>query len=483
MALARISADISVLLDNAPSLVLDSDVSAGSGTITVKSILGVAINKILLFREPGNERAEIVATHAVTAPSGNTVTLAANLVEGHPAGTKVYIIPANQVRFYHSSSEVDANADDSSLSALAAAQAIDPTEVRNVYGDTAQTSGYYYWRFIDSINSNNLTYSDAIPWSRFEIEYEDDEAGYLAEYVRGKLGHEWNERFSLNDAYEEMTNCLDEMGGKLSRWAVDKEENTVLGQTARGVYSFAAPTDLYDKFSDRSVLNIRLQGKEEALTYVDEKEFDAIMDDAIVTQVRTEASATDTTLEIDNSYSFADDGTVHIYSSNTDDAITYTGVTRSATAGVLTGVPASGDGAIGATHAVDVNVWQNPEEGRPIWWTIRDGYIYIWPLPNSTYINLNILIDYYKQATRIDSGADKLDKLRRLPVLNYLFWKAWTYWSNNGELDTANGYYLAYRSGLSDAIRTTKSGQKFKMRPKINTIDYNSRRRGNFSET
>src|SRR3990167_2505927 len=165
MPIRRIFADISELLDGTEELVLDADAAAGATTLTVKSIIGAAVNNLLFIREPGNERAEIIATHASTAPSGNTVTLvAAGLVEAHPAGTVIRIVPANTVRFYRSATEVDANSDDSTLTALAAAQNIDPTTVRNFYDDQAQTSGFYFYRFIDSVNSVNLLYSDPIPW-------------------------------------------------------------------------------------------------------------------------------------------------------------------------------------------------------------------------------------------------------------------------------------------------------------------------------
>src|SRR3990167_9369550 len=114
-----IKATLDKLTLNAPQLVLDVDAAAGATSITVKSILGVTTNNILLFRNIGSEHAEIVATHAVTTPTGNTVTLvAAGLVEAHPAGTTIYVIPWNQVRFYRSATEVNANDDDSGLTAL-----------------------------------------------------------------------------------------------------------------------------------------------------------------------------------------------------------------------------------------------------------------------------------------------------------------------------------------------------------------------------
>ena len=96
-----LKANILSLVANKPTVILDADASAGATSITVKSITGVTTNNILLFRSPGSELAEIVATHASSSPSGNTITLvAAGLVEAHPAGTVITIIPWNQIRFY-----------------------------------------------------------------------------------------------------------------------------------------------------------------------------------------------------------------------------------------------------------------------------------------------------------------------------------------------------------------------------------------------
>ena len=70
MPVRRIYADISELLTGAETLVLDADATAGDSTITVKSILGVAVNNILLLRGIGSEHAEIVA-FVVPAISAN----------------------------------------------------------------------------------------------------------------------------------------------------------------------------------------------------------------------------------------------------------------------------------------------------------------------------------------------------------------------------------------------------------------------------
>ena len=483
MALTRILVDISELIIGADTLVLDGDAFSGDNTLTVKSIIGVSTNNILLLREPGNERAEIIATHAVTSPLGNTVTLASNLVEGHPAGTMIYIIKSNQVRFYHSATEVDANSDDASLTALASAQSIDPTQVRNTYNDGTQTSGYYYYRFIDSVNSVNGRYSDPITWNPNEASFDDDEVGYIAESIRRRLGREWNERFSFQDAVKEVNDCVDYMGGKLNGWPQYLVSDYKMGQTTRGVLSWALPTDIYDDLSRKSILNLTIEGFSVDLIWVDEKEWDRLLEGVIYTDVRTQASVGGVTLNIDNSYGFADDGTLHVYSSNTLNEITYTGVTRSSTAGVITGIPALGTGSIGSDHIVDTKVWQNEEEGKPQYWTIKNGRLHIWPLPSAEFINKNIVIDYYREAVKVDSAGDVIDVERRQAVKHWLMWKGRAYWTNNGLISLEDDDHKFFQDILRSQIRNMRPNQKHKWSPKINQISYKAQRRGNFMQT
>lgn len=478
-----IRANISKLTLNAPKLILDSAATAGDGTITVKSILGVATNKILLFRQIGNEHAEIIATHASTSPSGNTITLVSTLIESHPAGTEVYVIPWNQVRFYKGATAVDANSDDSSLTALASAQNIDPTEFDNVYVDTTVSSGYFYYRFSDSINSVNDIYSDAIPYAVQITQFDKNEVGYILEFVRRKLGQEWDERFSKQTAIDEITSCLAYIQGKLKRFSRYLVPDYVLGQTSRGVHSVALPSDIYDNNSNKSILQVRVGTDTEPLVPLDEREFDEQMQDTVVTTVRTQPSVGATTLNIVNSYDFDDSGTVTIYDSNTAYSITYTAVTRSATAGVLTGVPASGDGSISVAFAVGINVFQNQTEGKPHYFNARNGYLRYWFMPDATWKNKNIVLDYNEEATSVDSESDTIDAPRYDMVKHWLLWQGKAYWRWNGVADLNDSDFAMFQDILKAAIRTEVSGQKYKMKPKINNINYRTRPVGKFENT
>ena len=246
--------------------------------------------------------------------------------------------------------------------------------IRNIYDDTAQTSGYYYYRFIDSVNSVNFLYSDPIPWAAVRPRFEENEVGEIIEQARRSIGKDWSTKFSKEDAITEVNSCLIYMGGKLKRWARYLNADHALGQTTRVIFDYAMPADIYDSETNRSILQVRMVGQNTHTVLVskDEKEFDSLMGPAKQSTVLTQPSTNQNTLEIVNSYDFTSSGAIHVCTSNTDDVIDYTGVTRSATVGVFTGVSTSGDGAIDATHAVGQNVWQNHDEGRPLYFNVRE---------------------------------------------------------------------------------------------------------------
>jgi hypothetical protein len=91
-------------------------------------------------------------------------------------------------------------------------------------------------------------------------------------------------------------------------------------------------------------------------------------------------------------------------------------VTRSATAGILTGVPASGTGAITVTTPVDTYIWQDEDEGTPEVYTIRNGSIEFYPLADTSNDNVNMYGDYAKVATSVDTEGDSID-LQRYDLL------------------------------------------------------------------
>ncbi|MDE2312387.1 MAG: hypothetical protein KGJ93_04870 [Patescibacteria group bacterium] len=486
MPFRRILANISDLIQGADRLVLDADAPAGQGTLTVQNIISATTNQILMIGDPGSERTEIIATHASTAPSGNTVTLAANLAQPHAAGTVVYIIRANQVHFFQSTLQVDANVDASSLVSLAAAKAIDPTSINNHFDDSTYSAGYYYYRFEDSVNNVQLQYSSGIPWEERQPQWAQNQVGYLLEKARRKIGFEWGDKFSKQDAIDEINDCFDYIDGAQLRWQRHMVNDYVLGQLSMGDFEFNMPANIYDPNSTRSILQLRIAGQITPLFYRDLKEFDNLMEEAVFTTIRVQANPGDTTLQVVNSDNFpipsgSSSGTVHGFATNVDDAITYTGVTVSPTAGILTGVPTTGTGAITVVQPVGTKIWNKPEQAEPRWFTVIKGKIRIWPLAQAQFVNLDVLMDFYTVANRVQFESDTLDEDRYDMVQKWLLWKAKSYTRNNGKDDLQDSDFLLFQDSLKNAIRFKRS-QKFKWTPKINQILYPGRRTSRIDE-
>lgn len=443
--------------------IINADEAAGQTAITVKDIDGFAVNQILLIGELGSETSEIVKTHASTAPTGTTVTLAAATEFAHSAGTKIYRIEFDQVEISHAATI------GGSKSVLTTTN-LGADEITQRYLDTSQTSGFYFARFKETIGNTFSSYSTGIPYGGWAT----SQFGYLMEQALRNNKVDYSDDLTRDDLFDFGNQGLKLIQGKQVRWPQHQNLNAIIGQTTMGIGKQTLPTDIYDNDSLKSIMGVRI-GEGTELEPLDPKEFEAALGDTTVTQVRTEASATDTTLELDNSYDFDDSGSVNVYISGTKYNITYTGVTRDDADGgtaVLSGIPASGTGAITVTIPVDTYVWQDEEVGEPTQFTVRNGNLEYYPLPDSRSDNKNVYMDYFTVATEISDDGDTIDLQRFDMLLDYVTWRVRMKVKNNGQLDMGDGWYTSFKERLNDAIRTSRSPFIHKMKPKVNRIAY-----------
>ena len=308
-------------------------------------------------------------------------------------------------------------------------------------------------------------YSDPLIYSGWA----SNTVGFMIDRALADLGLEFSEKVTSQDCYEWINAGMRLVQGKLKRWPEHYSYNAVLGQVSRGTNTVAMPTDAYDRETNKSLIALRI-GTGANLTYVPPTQFENIMEGVKVTQVTTQAVANQVTLEIDNSYDFEDSGSVDFFISGTKYTVTYTGVTRSATAGILTGVPASGTGSISVTVPVDTNIWQSEVEGRPEVFTIRNSNIEFYPLADGNEDNKNMYGDYSKVCTSVDSDGDVIDFQRGDMLENFLKWRMKMKAKNDGELDMKDGYYLSFKECLNDSVRTLPQNNIFPMSPKINRM-------------
>lgn len=441
---------------------LTAEEASGQTALTVKDIGGFAVGKYAWIN-PFGDNSEIIAMHASTAPTGSTLTLAAATAYEHAANEEIYYVEFNEIEISHADTLAGAKS-------VLATVGIIAREREQVYLDVSQTTGFYFARFKDSVAATFGGYSDGVAYDGWAARA----AGHLIESALSQLSLTYSKQVTAYDCLHWINKGMREIKGKIRRWPEHNITNYVAGQTSRGINAFAMPADIYDTETDRSIEAVRI-GDGDGLIYLDPNRFDIQQDDVKQTTVRTEASAADATLEVGNSYDFEDSGVVIVYIAGVQYGITYTGVTRSATAGVLTGVPTSGDGSITVTIPVGTNVWQDETEGLPSFYTVRNEQIEIWPLPDAQRDDQNVLLDYNTAVTEVDSEGDVIDYQRYGMLEAYLTWRIWCKAENDGKLDKQSGFYQEYKEYLNDAIRTLPP-RKNKTSPNINRM----LRRGNF---
>jgi len=441
------------LLEDAKYTSLSSQATAAGGTLTVYSISDFAVDKALLIGEFGQEGSEIIKTHATTSPSGTTITLASNLVKSHPKDTKVYIIPYDQVQFYHATTTTG------DKTQMGSDTDIDEESAETTYTDTTYTSGYYFTRFYNSIDNTYSDYSDPIPYGGFG----SNSVGYVIDMAMKETKKEFSDVLTYDMLVNEINACLRFVRGKLKRWSNVQEFDYVLDQQNRGEYKWALPSTYYDPNSNRSMLQVRV-GDDIALDYKDKKEFNEYFDDVNVTQVATQGEIGETSLVLDSTADFPDEGTITYYISNTAYSVDFSDNdkdTNTLTTDALT-----------VQTPVDTNIWYGESEDTPEYYSIWDGYLYIWPLCGSTNYGKNIYLDFYTEIVEVDSDADEITLARFDMIKHWLKWQIRNITENSGQPNLTDGDFLLFNSIRSDAIRREASGQKYKMKPFINTIDY-----------
>lgn len=428
------------ILRGRPQTNLNASADSGASTITVFNIKGFSEGNYYVAINPGNGNAEIVKMHASTAPSVNTIILATTLANNHNANEPVYFIRYNQIEFSNS-----ATAGGTKSTTGLGNKDIQIDKLWTICPDNTNSSGYAFARFYASDGGAYSNYSAAAPYANADF----NTVEYLINETLAEAKLKFTENLTTDYLIKQINECLRDIRRYKNKLSWAQSFNAILGQTSQGQFRFSAPSDIYDKYSFKAIDAIRIGG-EPALIKVDPNYFfNRLMANIHFTQVRTTGAVGAITLEIDNSYDFDDSGSITVGSQT----ITYTGVTRSATAGVLTGVPASGTGAIATQIEVDDWVFQGETSSEPKYWTMFNGYIYIYPLPSSTWDNFNLNCDYFKTITSVDSLDDAVDYIQFDLIKYWLKWKSKAMEKNDGELNLQDSDYLLYRDGLKLMIK------------------------------
>jgi len=434
------------------STYLSTDISSGNSTITVASIVGFAINKILCIGEIGEENSEIVQTHASTSPSGTTITLSANLTFSHNRGTKVYIIYWNQIEISWAETITGSKAVLDTIN-------IQSDQDETIYTDTTKTSGYYFVRFVNNISTPDTysDYSDPISYSGygantvFSIKKRalDD----LGEKIDGLIiTDEW-----LNETLWEGRRELDNEES-IGKWPFRIKRNYNAGSIIPGTYQLTLPTNLRTPNTAENILSIRVGQGGQPLDYEDIVRFNTNYYNIYHTTLNGIVTDTDTSIILTDSGDFDESGTIKVAATTiagTIDSIDYTGNTESSN--ILTGVTGIATGG----HVTGKDVWQNASFGLPTAFTVDgENKKAEFNIPFSDdYAGENIYLDYYTILPEYNSDSDELDEPQYDLFVDFLKWRI-KYKKSNGKLNaTQDSDFLLWEKKKKSFINKEKTGQ------------------------
>jgi hypothetical protein len=435
---------------------LKLDYSSGVSSLTVYSISQFAINQVLLIGEWGNEGTEIVLSHSVTAPSGETVSLASPLVKSHAKDTPIYIISFNQIEFSHADTLTG-----SKTLLGSSPYTIDPEQDEMLYEDATNTSGYYFTRYKNSLTGNYSDYSDGIPYSGLPT----NTVGYAIDSAMNELHQPFTESLTFPMVIGFCKDMLALVRGKLVSWNKYKQYEQNFGTVTMGARSYTLPTDVYDKDSNASIKSLRI-GDNLPMYAINRDEYIEKIEDATYTEVVTQALAADTSLVLSDTSDLDDDGSLYVYKSGVRYTIEYTANDR--TTNTLT----VATDQITVTLPVGSQVWQGVEEGEPEYFSVWGGELYIWPLPSDIDSGKNITGDYLTDIETIDSQMDVISGNYFNMLKPYLRFRIRGITENNGMEDLKDPSYTQFRELLQDCIKNEPLMTNTRFRPRDRSASY-----------
>lgn len=428
---------------------LNTDFNSGVSSITLYSISQFAINQVLLIGEFGSEGSEIILSHSVTAPSLFTVTLASALTKPHPKDTTVSILAFNQIEFSHSPTLGGSKS-------VLALSTIDPEQDEMTYEDSSNTSGYYFTRYKNSISGLFSDYSDGIPYTGLPI----NTVGYAIDTAMNELHAGFTEKLTFSMMIGFAKQMLKLVRGKLKSWNRYTEYDYNFGTVSMGVRRFAVPSTMYDQFSNKSIKSLRV-GNGMPLIPIDRNEYLQQTENATYTEVATQAAIADTSLVLDDTSDLADDGSITVYKSGVKYTVEYTANNR--TTNTLT----VASDQITVILPVDSQVWQGVTEAEVEYFSVQDGYVYLWPMISSTFEGRNLTGDFLTDIEDIDSQMDVITGPKFDMLTPYLKYKIRAVNENSGLEDIERDpSYKEFRELLGDAIKNEPLPEGAGFRPR-----------------
>lgn len=448
MSIVKIK-NINILLDE-PQTYISTDTASGVTTLTVKNITGFTINQVLVLGVLGQQGTEIVKTHASTAPSGSTITLAAATIFPHSASTAIVASMYDQV-------EISNAATISGSKSVLGTMGITVNSDTTNFNDTANSSGYYFARFKNSITSSFSAYSDAIPVGG----YSQNTARAIIDSALGDINKKTSDILSDSFMFTNIDNCQIECLRELKRWSFMQKFEQNIGQLTTGSWSIALPADCDDQNSTKSIYNFKI-GTGSNITWVDKEKWNDLIEGMAHTTLASNIIVGATSITLTDSSNFMDTGTIVI------GANTYSYSANNRSTNVLT-IPTST-----TTNTAGADVFQGASQGNPQYWTTYGGNIYFYPTLGPTYNNRDAYLDYYSKLIQTTSDSQTIILPDPTVIQYYLQWKAMLKQSNGEPTIGSDEKYKLYLSRRDTMKKKESMNRTVQLKPRQNRFRMSS---------
>mgnify|MGYP001592249062 FL=1 len=223
--------------------------------------------------------------------------------------------------------------------------------------------------------------------------------------------------------------------------------------TIAGVQEYDLPYNIQSKNDNDAIINVHVRNYE-IMTYADPEQWRKLNESNIQSLLAADITTASTTINLADGADFATSGTIYIQG----DSITYTGRTTNQ----LTGVT-----GITSNHFTGDPVYQQPNTGNPSHYSIQNGKIRLFPIPDTDYDTFNIYVDYYKDidSTPYDHSTTEIPFY--VAVVYYLAYKIY---ERKGKFDEADRFRLLYEKEVAEALRKESGGRRTVLRVRIPTL-------------
>jgi hypothetical protein len=439
----RLRIPIINLLKDAQQTFLTNDFAAGSSSLTVQNIYGFAVNQILFIGNIGNESSEIIHTHSSTAPTGSTITLASATTQNHSNSDYVSIILYDQVEISYA---VTATGTKTVITTIYL-----DVDDETIYDDSTAT-GYYFIRYKNSITSTYSTYSDPIPITDYPI----NSARYLIDSALMEINKTTSPIFSDEYGFKQLNNGQLEVLRELKRWSWMAKFNSPFATTSVGTWKYAMPTDIDDPNTNKSIYNLKM-GNSGNLIWADKEQWNNLTSQVNYGTLSSVLQVGDSTVTLTNSKDFDSSGTISIG----DDNLTFSANNKNT--GVLT---LSANSTV--TYPTGTDVFMGATYGTPSYYTTYNGYIYVWPIVDSSNDKENFYADYYSTLTPITTDTQTIIVPDPMLIKNYLIWKFLLRMNGGAEDDASTYAHENFDARLKKLKQTEVMGRRIRLVPRYN---------------